>query len=212
MRMKLSLFQKLVKLTRRECLVGVLIMEGSARRCERAAPLHPPARTRARPRRIRLAARVKHDASAPNLDALALLPGEDAEAGADFTDRLLSIAGGFAGSPQMSARGRGCGHVRQSLCSSVSKASCRSDRAASLRPGGAATGRRPQVWDFVRTFPVPVVLPMADPVDGPVIVSGTASDDGLTPTDAVCCRTRSSGKNCLSWCSSTRTQRADPEP
>src|ERR1700721_2754971 len=56
--MKRSFFQRLVKLRRPECLVGVLIMEGpSARPCERAArahrarrpaPLHPPARTRAR--------------------------------------------------------------------------------------------------------------------------------------------------------------------
>ena len=50
--MKQSFFQKLVKLSRPECLVGVLIMVGpSARPCERAAPAHRA--RRAPPRFIR---------------------------------------------------------------------------------------------------------------------------------------------------------------
>ena len=109
-----------------------------ARRLASSARANP----RSSPARSDWPHKVRHD----GFRVLAWKQGERVKVwsrrGADFTDRLLSIAEEFAGSPQMSARGRGCGRVRQSLCSSVSKASCRSDRAASIIPAVARADSR----------------------------------------------------------------------
>jgi hypothetical protein len=107
-RMKYPFFQRLVKLRRQECLVGVLIMK--------AVRAHRPALSaRANPRSSPAGSDWLHGVKHDGFRVLAWKQGERVKAwsrrGADFTDRLLSIAGGARAHRQMSARGRGRGRI-----------------------------------------------------------------------------------------------------